>query len=51
MTIYCPACGEYSEIEIEFMLSPGHETNVICPNCETVFLVEISFKEIQEGIK
>lgn len=44
-TMYCPACGESSEIDVIVDLVPGAEIDFECPKCETKFTVRIEFKE------
>ena len=47
LSVYCPACGEQAgEAPID-VLSPG-QVEWTCPECGTVFLIEIGFVTLRE---
>lgn len=42
---YCPRCGENTDIPPVDIL-PGNSLEIICPECKSVWEVDIEFKEI-----
>ena len=45
---YCPCCGEWSQVSLDFVVSPG-EYSVTCPKCKTCWTVKVDFYEDEEG--
>jgi len=45
---YCPCCGEWSQVSLDFVVSPG-EYSVTCPECKTRWTVKVDFYEDEEG--
>lgn len=49
MRIYCPACGNTSDMELadNFVFMPGSSEDVWeCPECEEMFTFDIQYKEV-----
>ena len=43
--MYCPKCGQITDVVEIVMLSPGDD-EAVCPKCKTIWKVEIEFHEM-----
>jgi len=48
MNLYCPSCGEESEIEPFEQIAPGIFLEK-CPACQTVWKILVEFYEVLEN--
>ena len=47
MEIYCPKCGEWTIWNLIGYIAPDSEYRFCCKNCETKFILSVTFREIE----